>query len=231
MKAVVLTCLVLVSFGDIASWAPAQPQWPQVFTAAWNEQMSFTGPVKYTGGVAFYDYPNGHLNWTRWDGVADPVCNSSVPLPYDTQCAHMVAEGQHYLFTPALGQCCLCCSEENGCGVPPPSSFSALSFIGEGQYLDREVYYWQKVANGFEVTYVETAQSVPVDRQWAALFSPYDNYTNVWSFEAGAGDSFQLPSQCVGADLCGGACAYVRNREPGKLRSTRETLFSGLPFF
>ena len=232
MKAVILVSLALVCLGDIASWAPRKPQWPPVFTAAWNEQTSYSGELKYTGGVAFYDYPNGHLNWTRWDGIADPVCNSSVPLPYDTQCAHMVADGHHYLYTPILGQCCMCCSDENGCGVPPPTTMQKLAFLGQGQFLGQKVYNWQNTVNGYDVTYVETALYNPVNRKWVALFSHYDNYTNVWSFNKKAqSSSFQLPSQCVGADMCGGICTYLRDHKPGQLRATRESLYRGLPLF
>lgn len=231
MRTVVALCVVALCYGNIWHHGLQKPQWPPLFTAAWNEQTSYSGQMKYSGGSAFYDFPHGNMNWTRIDGNADPICVSSVPLPYDTQCSHVVSNGNHYLYTPILNQCCMCCTQANGCGIPGPWSFDKLKYSSQSQYLGQAVYNWIYTANGATVTYVETVAKKPTDRKWVALFSPYDNYTNVWEFNTEVSDYFQLPAVCKGASLCGGVCEQVRDIQHPKLRATSENLFHGLPFF
>lgn len=192
------------------------PTWPNNFTAGWNEQTNYTGTVKYSGGSTTYiwgDGTNPALIWARWDGWADPYCNNSLPLPYDSQCQHIVYQHQRYLYYPILNQCCVCCNDAQGCGVPAPNFMQTLGAVyqGQGQYLGRAINYWGLPNN---VTYVETTDPVPTSRQWAALWSPLDQYTNVWSWNIRR-SAIQLPAKCSGATLCpAGPCLARRQASP-----------------
>lgn len=232
MKAALTLCLVIGALASIQSWAPAQPHWPDTWTAAWNEQSDFTGELRFTGGEGLFDRPNGHLVWARTNGAADFVCNSSVPLPYDTPCSHIIANNTHFLFTPNLGQCCVCCTAAQGCGMPSDDGFNNFTYTSSYQYYGIDVFQWDANVNGYEVAYLESSEWNPASRSWVGLFTQYDNYTYVWDFQANVDTSgFRLPQTCNSAGLCpGGACAYLRNQETTRLRSSR-SLLKNFPIF
>lgn len=190
------------------------PIWPNNFTAAWNEETNYTGIKKYSGGSTTYIWGDGSspaLIWARWDGVADPYCNNSLPLPYDSQCQHYVVNHNRYLYYPILNQCCSCCNDAQGCGVPAPTFMRNAAFQGTGQYLGRGVNYWGIAPN---YTYVETQEDNPTDRQWAALWSTFDYYPNVWKW-AVRRSPITLPSKCSNAAACpAGPCLARRQATP-----------------
>ena len=211
MKAGLLIALAVVSTADIASWAPTAPSWPNTWSAYFTEISYYSGEVRETDGHAFFDYPNGHLNLTRFDAVGDPVCATAFYMPPDTTCSHLIANGTEYLYTPETDQCCTCCTSAQSCGVPSPTLLQYYTYIGQTSYNGQEVYEWN-VGGG---SYLETTQASPTDRQWVASFSPFFNFTSVWEFTSTINSaSFQLPSKCVNAGMCPGVCFFVGGGPP-----------------
>ena len=215
MKAGLLIALAVVSTADIASWAPTAPSWPNAWSGYFTEISYYSGEVRETDGYAFFDYPNGHLNWTRFDAVGDPVCATAFYMPPDTTCSHLIANGTEYLYTPETDQCCTCCTSAQNCNVFPPTVLQYYTYVSQETYNGQEVYEWTYTSGGQQFYYLESTESTPTDRQWVAMFSPYFNYTNFWDFSSTVNsNSFQLPQSCPGSDMCTGVCVFVRSGGP-----------------
>lgn len=187
--------------GLVAAYAanPAGPVWPDKFTAQWNSETTFNGPHSSSGEL---DYSwNGGVNPTmRWhwiDGWAEPYCWQSLPMPWDAQCDHIVVGGQRFLYYPILNECCMCCDDSQGCGVPPPTFMQNSAYQGSVTYLGRALYSW-----GFgQYNYLETASAQPTNRKWAELISSPANFTNVWSFQPTV-NPITLPAICTPIRAC-----------------------------
>lgn len=193
---------------ETAANPPLPPVWPSNFTASWNEETTWTGVKKYTGGSTTYKWNNGvnpQMIWARFDGWADIYCNTSLPQPYDTQCQHIVTGGIRYLYYPILKKCCQCCNNAQGCGVPAPTFMSNAEYLGYKLYLGRYVYSWEVGS----YVYIETTSANPLNRAWAAQTSTVDNYPNVWGWKKNAGN-ISLPGICANSQECGGACLQRR---------------------
>jgi hypothetical protein len=208
-----VSSLTTVPIDDCPYHPPPPPvQWPYTFNASWNEQTTFTGVTKYSGGNTLYNWNNGvnpSMVWARWDGWADPYCNNSLPLPYDSQCQHIVSGGKRYLYYPILGQCCYCCNDAQGCGVP------AYNFLGSSRYLGEDVYYGidVKMWELGDYVYYETTETEPADRDWVATIATNDTYTYVWSFSRTINDpsALEVPGLCSVAAACpAGPCLARR---------------------
>lgn len=237
MRAVSLCCLATVSLAGIVSWspvtstAPTAPTWPSAWSSSFTEVSYYGGEVRQTNGSAFFDYPNGHLNWTRYNAIGDPVCASAFYMPADTTCSHIIDSGNMYLYTPEEDQCCLCCTAAQECEVFPPTVLQYYTYVTETSYMGQSVYEWTFTSGGLEATYLETTETDPVDRKWVAMFSPYFNYTSMWDFTSEVETSaFQLPAACPGSDLCTGVCVFVRNGGP-PLKSTGKGSIQPFPFY
>lgn len=221
MRAIILLCLATASLADLSSWSPSTstpptaPTWPSAWSASFTEVSYYAGETRETNGSAFFDYPNGHLNWTRYNAVGDPVCATAFYLPPNTTCSHLIDSGNEYLYAPDGDQCCLCCTSAQQCGVFPPTVLQYYTYVAESQYMGKAVYEWTFPSGGMDMTYLETTEREPVDRKWVAMFSAYFNYTDFWDFTSEADASgFQLPAACPGADLCTGVCVFVRSGGP-----------------
>lgn len=193
---------------------PQSPVWPSNFTASWNEETLWSGVRDYTGGSTIYKWNNGvnpQMLWARFDGMADEYCEYSLPMPYETQCQHIVTGGIRYLSYPIIKQCCQCCNDEHGCGVPPPNFMANATYLGVKMYLGRYVYSWKVSANysNLNYTYVETASSNPLKRAWAALSFIADEYPNVWGWSKKAA-KITLPTECENSQFCTGPCMAQR---------------------
>ena len=213
--AMLVQCAV-VPEGTCSAPSPpvTEPTWPGNFTAQWNEQTNFTGTMKYSGGDTVYAWNNGTnpaMSWHRWDGWADPYCNNSLPLPYDSQCSHIVVGGKRYLHYPILNKCCFCCNDAQGCGVPKPTFMNNIATNqGYGTYYGIDVTYWKFN----EFIYAETRYGAPTERSWVGLWSQNDTYSYVWSFDFHA-DPIVLPSICAKAANCpAGPCKTRRAASP-----------------
>lgn len=231
MRALLVASLVLACSANILAATPAPSQWPLAFTVFFNETTSYYGEAVYTGGFGLYDYPNGHMNWTRFNGAACPLCNSTFPDLNGTACAQLVSNQTVFLHAPEADKCCKCCSEADGCGMPTPNNTANFTYLGQAKYYGRKAYYWQQFINGYEVVYVETAQKKALQRDWLALFTPFDNYTYVSDFNRTVeNNSFELPTSCQKAHFCSGVCADIRNQGSAKLRGSRQSIIRAFPF-
>jgi hypothetical protein len=121
-----------------------------------------------------------------------------------------VSEGKRYLYYPILNECCVCCNDNQGCGVPEPDILSNATFLGSDWYYGAQVYEWEWAS---KYLYIETAEDEPVNRNWTALFTANDNYTYVWSWVPSINDPsvFDLPGVCAYSKPCAyGACLARR---------------------
>ena len=59
----------------------------------------------------------------------------------DTPCSHYVTGGVRYLAWPALGDCCSCCTDAQGCGIVKPNWISADNGTYVGQKKVDTQYY------------------------------------------------------------------------------------------
>ena len=230
MRTLLVASLVLVCTANILAATPVSPQWPLTWSAFFNESTSFYGQIAYTGGFGFYDYPNGHLNWTRYNGAACPLCNSTFPQLNGGTCAQLVSNNTLFLHVPEANKCCMCCSAADGCALPAPNNTANFTYAGQSKYLGRNAYYWEQDTNNGAVLYVETTQKNPANRNWLGLFTPYDNYTYISDFNRSTADYFQLPNVCAKAHFCPGICANIREQTSMKLRGSRQNLVRAFPF-
>lgn len=229
MKAIVAACLVLACSANIFTSTPDSPEWPLTWSAWFNETTNYYDNLAYTGGYGFYDYPSGHLNWTRFNGAADILCNSTWDLN-GTTCSHLYTNRTAYLHAPSLDSCCMCCTEENGCAMPLPNATANYTFLAKAKYYGQKAFFWREFINDVEVVYVETAQKNPLSRNMLAMLTGYDNYTYVSEFNRSPNDLFELPTTCHKAKACPGLCATIRDQSAMKLRGSRKTLFRTFPY-
>jgi len=200
-------------FGLVAAFAanPAGPVWPDKFSAQWND-VSFWTAAHSSSGQLDYSWNGGvhpTLHWHWIDGWAEPYCWQSLPMPWDVQCEHFVVNGQRFLYYQYLNECCMCCDDSQGCGVPPPDFMQNSAYQGTVTYLGRSLYSWN-FNNQFN--YLETVDASPTNRDWAELISTPSNFTNVWAFTPSVDPSvFALPAICTPVRACpAGPCLTRR---------------------
>lgn len=212
---------VLLGLLALSAANPAGPVWPNQWTATWIDENSTTVP-NYSGGDATYNWNGGSnpaLLWHRWDGWVDPYCYLSLPMPWDTQCSHIVVGGMRYLYYPILNQCCMCCDDSQGCGVPAPDFMQNSTYLGATSFQSTPQYSWMYAG---QYNYLETQDATPTNRAWSQLFSATHNYKSITSFSTDI-DPAQLilPSICSPINVCQfGPCLTRRTNNCGNLPIT-----------
>lgn len=201
MKVFIL-CALLLSLN-----ASPTPGWYNVWQSEFNETYinNETQVSKgWTLGTYSYNWNLEGVNNYRDNGEYDLLCGSTSGHA-NTPCADIVNGENRYLYFPNLNKCCICCNEENGCGVLKPNWVSDAQFQQEytvngelvNEWLDTDDvlggpnYYSQLASNNapFEMFRTKLNDKVMYDTS---------------SFTEEFSDSIlELPSACNGVGNCG----------------------------
>ena len=190
-----------------AAWAqtPAFPEYFPTWTAAFSEEViDSKGKSHNTTGTSYYDSTTWQLRVDRTNAGADQFCalNGLGKLGFDGQCSHYVTGGERYLYYPETDECCLCCTDADGCGMLMPDWLGKAEFLGEMEHNGVQTYKWdQKGAE--DNYYYETVAEDPLDRTIVSVYQGYNDLQDFSDYShaipAGALD---LPKACQRKERC-----------------------------
>jgi hypothetical protein len=192
----------------------ATPIWPDQFEQTFEETLKY--PVlgsHSTNGKFFYDWTNKRYRVDRENGHYDRYCGSVYPFS-NTECSHIVVDGDRYLWYPEKDYCCYCCSAQHGCGLLKPDWLSGAKFEdyvtedGDDQTVFEK---WNKP--GLQDNFYFARAKDRVMRKIDQV--PNDIQTfNLDSFSLGIKDQsvFTLPKECSKEKTCPfySVCTAVR---------------------
>ena len=123
---------------------PTPTPWAHQYTADFTEDMYL--PIRghqLTTGKWYYDWTNQKFRVDRDDGANDRYCGLTEGFKHTT-CNQIVTNGKRYLYYPKDNFCCMCCTEENGCGIVKPDWFVTGTY--EGKQTDSSYTFntWNK---------------------------------------------------------------------------------------
>jgi hypothetical protein len=206
---------------------PPPPVWPAQFTSDIVEVRS--GGLLKTGnmtGVWSYDFPRRAFRVDRDQlGKYDQLCaGSKLTGGANDSCVNLAVDGGRFLYsTSATSQsCCLCCTDEDGCGVVSPSWTASATLVDEepGGLDGVPAYKW--LVEGVAKNFVWTAHD---DGALLALqqgdphnpgASDTDYFVRSSLHNGTSASAFELPAFCpspnttAASDLCPGFCAVLR---------------------
>jgi len=117
--------LFYVALIGLAAAAPTA-KWPHAFLANFTETSSLSGISKMTTGYYAFDVEHGEAIY-RVDGSGSfPsfVCKDKTPS------LDIAVKGQRFMYFPEKGDCCTCCSYQDGCGPLVPSWVQNATYEG-----------------------------------------------------------------------------------------------------
>ncbi|EFJ46721.1 hypothetical protein VOLCADRAFT_105384 [Volvox carteri f. nagariensis] len=168
--------------------------WHEQFSVQFSETTSIF-VTKHTVGTWYYDAVAQKEAVYRQNGNGDRYCGSIHPFT-QTPCVHIVSGGKRYLVFPQLGECCMCCTAEKGCGLLSPNWLQDASFEGISEIQDVPAYKWRK--DGLQPNYwyaTADPEQIPLE-----LDQMPNDLMTFWpdSFlaEAPPAGVFELPNNC-----------------------------------
>ncbi|XRA96183.1 hypothetical protein NFJ02_01g38790 [Pycnococcus provasolii] len=198
---------------QVVSSASAPTPWPSSFSASFTETVKYLFIKSSTSGRLFYDFPYERMD--RENGEGDRYCGTATGKKLKkVSCSHVVTNGtqgfaRYLVFGD--GDCCFCCSTENGCGATKPDWAANGEYQGQDTVagvvcdkfsvkgLQTNLYWIAANASSTVATPVRLLQKPDDDM----IFSD----VSVGKFDP---STFALPGKCDKS--CGGTCALVGAR-------------------
>ncbi|KAL6751632.1 hypothetical protein V8C86DRAFT_2775360 [Haematococcus lacustris] len=139
-----LACVFACAQGQVPPAPPLspQPKWYPQFSISFNETTRVLAQ-RSTAGMWWYDSEAKAEVVHRADGNGDRYCGSVHPFAH-TPCRHLVTGGSRYLLFPQLGECCMCCTDQQGCGPLSPSWLATATFQGLEPLRGQMAYKWRQ---------------------------------------------------------------------------------------
>ena len=198
---------------SVLSQQPTGPQWNTV----WAQNFTLTSygyplGTNSVGGTMYYNSQLGTQRIDRANGRYDGFCSQNEWFMFmDTPCTHLINSGIRYLYYPALGVCCNCCSASDGCGILAPTWLSDAVYVGTYAYnTTTQAYLWNKLDD----YYWETIDATPTNR---VMLEMDDGISKKWVFNPSRTNDFpnsvfNVPTYCQSSLLCdaNSFCAQVR---------------------
>ncbi|GIL96686.1 hypothetical protein Vretimale_2444 [Volvox reticuliferus] len=181
------------------------PVWHEQFSVQFNETTRIF-VTKRTAGTWYYDALSRKEAVFRENGNGDRYCGSVHPFT-QTPCVHIITDGKRYLVFPELGECCMCCTAEMGCGILSPTWLQGASFEGTTTIQGIAANKWRQ--NGLQPNYwyatADEAQvpleldQMPNDFQtfWPETFTKGPPGTQVFQLPDGCSPRCPLTSVCT----------------------------------
>lgn len=200
---------------------PAYPlAWPSTFKSNLTEARD-AGNVT---GMHIYDSTVLREIIQRDTGKYDQLCGTATGYPTNSPCANLATSGRRYVFWPEEKQCCLCCTDKNGCGAVNNKWVKTASYQGQRDFDGQLCDVWLIMGGQSNYYYQDVQSGLPVAVQMTNKLSDLGE-TFIWDprtadFNKPVEQSvFEVPEYCSNADqhLCPGWCAMLRkqdNEEP-----------------
>lgn len=212
-----MTFFLLVLFlGIKGEWAGLEPpQWPLAFQATFTR--SYLQPLanSFTNitGALYYNFTSAQLRIDLSNGRLDRYCgfNGGKSL-LNTPCSQVVGQGQRYLVYPELGECCVCCSAQDGCGVLDFDWLRNATFVSSVDFGGREAFQWVLTIPEQTYTYYETAAEVPEDRVMLGLWTGEEEFNQYYDVQQSLPVGYlSIPEQCLDAGSCSmlSSCSFT----------------------
>lgn len=190
-----------------AAWAqtPANPEYFPTWTASFTEEIiNSKGKSHNTTGTSYYDSTTWSLRVDRTNAGADQFCalNGLKRLGFDGQCSHYVSGGERYLYYPEKDECCLCCTDADGCGMLMPDWLGKAEFLGQMEHNGVQTYKWdQKGAE--DNYYYETVAEDPLDREIVSVYQGNDDLQDFFDYSRSLPPAaLTLPKACGRKERC-----------------------------
>lgn len=197
----------------VLSDSPTPPQWNTVWAQNFTvTTYGYPQGVNSVGGTMYYNSQLGTQRIDRANGRFDGFCSQNEWFMFmDTPCTQLVNSGIRYLYYPALGVCCNCCTAADGCGILAPTWLSDAVYLGTYAYnTTTQSYLWNKQ----DRYYWETVDPTATNR---VMLEMDDTIANKWVFNPSRTSDvpasvFNVPTYCQSSLLCdaNSLCAQVR---------------------
>ncbi|GLI69515.1 hypothetical protein VaNZ11_014151 [Volvox africanus] len=170
------------------------PVWHEQFSIQFNETTRIF-VTKRTAGTWYYDALSAKEAIYRENGNGDRYCGSVHPFR-QTPCLHVVTDGKRYLVFPELGECCMCCTAEMGCGVLSPTWLQGASFEGTTTIQGVTANKWRR--DGLQPNYwYATADEAQVPLELDQMPNDFQTFWPKTFTKGPPGEQvFQLPNGC-----------------------------------
>lgn len=200
MKTIIIFLVVL---GAVVSTDPKPKRWADQWEADFNEKIHV--PIfgdDHVSGKWAYDWENKMFFVGRDNGKFDRYCGSIYKFS-STPCNQIVREGKRYIHFPEKKFCCMCCTEEKGCGIVKPDWFFSGVYEKEGKTDSGKAYNEFNVKglqNNYydEIKESQTPYRIFQDPLSDMVFKP-DTYKEIISNKS----IFDLPEDLECEQSCG----------------------------
>ena len=127
----------------------------------------------------------------------------------------ITTDGNRWLTWPATGECCLCCTYEQGCGPMAQDWVSANGkYEGAVDYNGISADKWSVQGNSPNAWLQDAKTGLPVAllQNTGTPNAEVDNYdASTLNTHKVDGAVFAVPAACKASNLCPGMCAFLRN--------------------
>ncbi|EGR28688.1 hypothetical protein IMG5_170400 [Ichthyophthirius multifiliis] len=181
---------------------PSDPKWPNKFQQNFTETFTYGFIKQQTKGTILYDYDTKTYKISRDNGRFDRYCGFNGLYAFqNTQCEHIVVNGDRFLHYPQKNDCCYCCSNEHGCGILKPDWLNGAQFLGQTEYQGQTVYKWNQkgLQDNF---YYETVAQNPTDRVMISIDQVPNDLQEYINKRNSKFETIQLPGYCNKQKTC-----------------------------
>eukprot|EP01016_Furgasonia_blochmanni_P016415 TRINITY_DN194_c0_g1_i18.p1 TRINITY_DN194_c0_g1~~TRINITY_DN194_c0_g1_i18.p1 ORF type:complete len:229 (+),score=72.35 TRINITY_DN194_c0_g1_i18:151-837(+) len=208
MKTIILIAAFFVA---LAVCSTPSPLWSSKWQGSFTETVIKKKGTKNTTnhGTYYYDYTTKNTRLDRDNGVSDLFCGS-VKSKVNTPCTMLTTKGVRLVIYPQYKECCVCCTDEKGCGPLRPDWLADAQYAG--QFTDKKTgvqYYSYKKTHFSEnsiYNYIDQgSQRVPYQMYVPAP----DGSAEWWEFDTKSykesipENTFEVPFYCNLKKKCG----------------------------
>ena len=134
---------------------PSPPVWNPSWSSNFTESSWFPEFGNNTfKGYYLYDYANNRSKIWRSNGRTDRYCGTIHPGVI-MECTQLMINKKRYIIFPAIKQCCMCCTDAQGCGTVIPTWMASATLYSTASSGQDTVYTWLE-KGGQENFYAET---------------------------------------------------------------------------
>lgn len=197
--------LLFLLFPLLSAQTPSSPLYFPTWSANFTEKViTSKGKVHTTTGTSYYDSLSSSLRVDRETAGGDTFCslNGLKILGFNGKCSHFVVNGNRYLYYPEEDECCLCCGDEDGCGMLRPNWLQNAEFLGETEHNGVQTYEWNQ--HGAEDNYYyETVAEEALDREIVSVYQGDSDLQDFWGYSHYIPEGvFDLPTKCTRNTRC-----------------------------
>jgi hypothetical protein len=205
MKTIILVSLFLA----LAVCDNPDSRWANTWQAEFSETVIKKSKNTTNKGMYYYDANTKNTRLDRDNGVNDLFCGS-VKSKVNAKCTMLTTKGVRLIIYPDYKECCVCCTDNKGCGILKPDWNANAKYNGQftdpkngvkynkwtQPHFSEDSVYNQIVEGGKRVPYQMYVPAPDGSAEW------WEFNTNTYK-ESVPEDIFTLPFYCNLKKRCG----------------------------